>query len=219
MTDPDSRLLKTKDGYVQGYNAQAVATADQFVVAAEVTNLAMDAPTYRPMITAAKKNLKAAGEARRVRKVVADAGYWSTENVALKGVDSYIAPGRARQLKKIAETEQARSATLAQVEAGDLDTTQAAEQLGVSRARVNQLLRRRRTAAPDPLTTTMIAKLDAPLGRRTYNKRAATIEPVFAQIKHNRGIRTITRRGLAAADSEWKLICATHNLLKVYQAR
>lgn len=217
VTDPDSRLLKTKDGYVQGYNAQAVATTDQFVVAAEVTNLAMDAPAYRPMITAAKQNLKAAGERRRVRRVVADAGYWSTDNVALKGVDSYIAPGRARQLKKIAQAEQARATILVKVEAGHLDTTLAAEQLGVSRARVNQLRRRRRTAAPDPLTTTMIAKLGSPPGRKIYKKRAATIEPVFAQVKHNRGIRTISRRGLAAADSEWKLIC-THNLLKVYRA-
>jgi len=110
LTDPDSRLLKTKDGYVQGYNAQGVATTDQFVIAAEVTNLAMDAPAYTPMITAAKENLNAAGETRRVRRVVADAGYWSTENVGMKGVESVIAPGRARQLKRIAEIEQARTA-------------------------------------------------------------------------------------------------------------
>ena len=217
VTDPDSRLLKTKDGYLQGYNAQAVATTDQFVVAAEVTNLAMDAPAYTPMIDAAKKNLKAAGERRRLRRVVADAGYWSAGNVAKKGVDSYIAPGRARQLKKIAETEHTRAAILNQVQAGDIDTVQAAEQLGMTRARVNQLLRRRRTGDPDPLTTTMIAKLDTPAGRKTYKKRAATIEPVFAQIKHNRNIRSLSRRGLAAADSEWKLICATHNLLKIHR--
>src|SRR4051794_26196076 len=89
----------------------------------------------------------------------------------------------------------------------------------MTRARVNQLLRRRRAGDPDPLTTTMIAKLDTPSGRRTYKKRAATIEPVFAQIKHNRSIRCLTRRGLAAADSEWKLICATHNPLKIYHRR
>jgi transposase len=217
LTDPDSRLLKTKDGYLQGYNAQAVATTDQFVIAAEVTNLAMDAPTYAPMIAAAKQNLKSAGEKRRVRRVVADAGYWSVDNAALKGVESFIAPGRARQLKKIAETEQARTAILDRVQAGELDTLTAAEQLGVTRARVNQLLRRRRAGDPDPLTTTMIAKLDTPRGRKAYKNRAASIEPVFAQIKHNRGIRTLTRRGLTAADSEWKLICATHNLLKVYR--
>jgi transposase len=217
ITDPDSRLLKTKDGYVQGYNAQAVATTDQFVIAAEVTNLAMDAPAYAPMITAAKKNLKDAGEKRRVRRVVADAGYWSIDNVGLKGVESFIAPGRARQLKRIAEGEQERTALLDRVEAGEIDTLEASEQLGVTRARVNQLLRRRRIGDPDPLTTTMIAKLDSPRGRKTYKRRAPTIEPVFAQIKHNRRIRTISRRGLTAADSEWKLICATHNLLKIYR--
>jgi transposase len=217
VTDPDSRLLKTKDGYLQGYNAQAVATTDQFVLAAEVTNLAMDAPAYAPMVNAAKHNLKAAGERRRLRRVVADAGYWSASNAALKGVESFIAPGRARQLKSIAENEQTRTATLDRVEAREIDTLAAAEQLGVTRARVNQLLRRRRTGDPDPLTTTMIAKLDSPRGRKTYKKRAASIEPVFAQIKHNRRIRTVARRGLTAADSEWKLICATHNLLKIYR--
>lgn len=217
LTDPDSRLLKTKEGYVQGYNAQAVSTTDQFVVAAEVTNIAMDAPAYVPMIAQAKTNLKAAGEKRRVRRVVADAGYWSVDNVGMKGVESFIAPGRARQLKQIAKTEQARVEILDRVEAKEIDTLEAAQQLGVTRARVNQLLRRRRAGDPDPLTTTMIAKLDTPRGRKTYRRRAAAIEPVFAQIKHNRGIRTVSRRGLVAADSEWKLICATHNLLKVYR--
>lgn len=217
VTDPDSRLLKTKDSYLQGYNAQAVATEDQFVIAAEATNLAMDAPAYAPMVAAAKNNLRAAGEGRRVRRVVADAGYWSIDNVNLKGVESFIAPGRARQLKNIAENQQQRTAILERVEAGEIDTAAASVQLGVTRARVNQLLRRRRSGAPDPLTTTMIAKLDSPRGRKTYKKRAASIEPVFAQIKHNRSIRSMSRRGLAAADSEWKLICATHNLLKIYR--
>jgi transposase len=217
LTDPDSRLLKSKEGYVQGYNAQAVATTDQFVIAAEVTNLAMDAAAYEPMITTAKQNLRAAGEKRRVRQVVADAGYWSVDNVTLKGVESFIAPGRARQLTKIAAATQQRTAILDRVEGGQIDTLEASSQLGVTRARVNQLLRRRRSGDPDPLTTTMIAKLDSPRGRKIYQRRAPTIEPVFAQIKHNRRIRTITRRGLTAADSEWKLICATHNLLKIWR--
>jgi hypothetical protein len=210
-------LLKTKDGYLQGYNAQAVATTDQFVIAAEVTNLAMDAPAYEPMVTAAKQNLRAAGEKRRIRRVVADAGYWSIDNVNLSGVESFIAPGRVRQLKKIAENDQQRTAILDRVGSGEIDPLEASKELGVTRARVNQLLRRRRAGDPDPLTTTMIAKLDTPRGQKMYDKRAASIEPVFAQIKHNRKIRAISRRGLTAADSEWKLICATHNLLKVYR--
>ncbi len=167
------------------------------------------------MVTATKKNLRMAGEHRRVRRVVADAGYWSIDNTKLAGVEAFIAPGRARELKQIAESDQERSRLLERVEDGQIDTLEAADYLGVTRARVNQLLRRRRAGEPEPLTTTMIAKLDTSRGRRTYGKRAATIEPVFAQIKHNRRIRSIARRGLAAAASEWKLIAATHNLLKL----
>ena len=63
----------------------------------------------------------------------------------------------------------------------------------------------------------MSAKLATPRGRRTYKKRAATIEPIFGQIKHNRQIRSLSRRGLPAVASEWKLICTTHNLLKLYR--
>jgi transposase len=217
ITDPDSRLMNTKDGFVQGYNAQAVATVDQFVVAAEVSSQAFDAPLYEPVITTAKANLTQAGERRRIRRVLADAGYWSQHNVDLPGVESFIAPGRARKLHKIAEHEQHRAEIIDQVQTGQLTKPQAAEQLGVSVARVNQILRRRRAGDPDQLTAASIAKIDSPRGRRTYARRAGTIEPVFAQIKHNRKLRTISRRGLTAADSEWKLICATHNLLKVYR--
>jgi transposase len=216
-TDPESRLLKTKSGYVQGYNAQAAATEDQFVVAAEVTNQAHDATSFAPMITATRTNLRGAGEKRRVRRVVADAGYWSDDNVNMAGVEAFIAPGRARKLKQIAKDDRDRTALLDGVEAGEIEKTDAAAQLGVTRARVNQLLRRRRKGTQVTLTTTMIAKLDTPRGQRIYKKRAATIEPVFAQIKHNRQIRSLSRRGLKAVDSEWKLITATHNLLKLWR--
>jgi len=48
---------------------------DQFVIAAEVSNQAFDAPLYEDVIGTAKTNLKHAGEKLRVRRVVADAGY------------------------------------------------------------------------------------------------------------------------------------------------
>jgi transposase len=53
-------------------------------------------------------------------------------------------------------------------------------------------------------------------GREVYAQRKVTIEPVFGQIKHNRRIDRFTRRGRAAARSEWRLITATHNLLKLH---
>jgi len=216
-TDPDSRLLKTKGGYIQGYNAQAVTTEDQFVIAAEVTNNAHDAPSFEPMIAATKENLRRAGGQKRIRRVVADAGYWSEDNANLAGVETFIAPGRTRNLGRIAEQDNERSELLARIEAGEVDKNDAAGALGVTRTRVNQLLRLRRRGDPTTLTTAMMARLDTPQGRCIYKKRAASIEPVFGQIKHNRRIDSLSRRGTSAADSEWKLITATHNLLKLWR--
>jgi Transposase DDE domain len=54
-------------------------------------------------------------------------------------------------------------------------------------------------------------------GGALYTQRQWMVEPVFAQIKANRRIDRFKRRGLAAARSEWRLIAATHNLLKLHR--
>ena len=56
-------------------------------------------------------------------------------------------------------------------------------------------------------------------GRAAYGLRKSTVEPVFGQIKEVRGIRRFRLRGLKSASGEWKLICATHNLLKLFRYR
>jgi hypothetical protein len=53
-------------------------------------------------------------------------------------------------------------------------------------------------------------------GRALYSKRKHSIEPVFGQIKGNRRIDRCGRRGRAAVRSEWRLIAASHNLLKLH---
>jgi transposase len=64
----------------------------------------------------------------------------------------------------------------------------------------------------------MARKLATTRGRDVYRMRKAIVEPVFGQIKEARGIRALLRRGLKAAQQEWALICATHNLLKLFHA-
>jgi transposase len=53
-------------------------------------------------------------------------------------------------------------------------------------------------------------------GHTLYKHRKSTVEPVFAQIKFNRKINRFQRRGRAAALSEWRLVAATHNLMKLH---
>jgi transposase len=54
-------------------------------------------------------------------------------------------------------------------------------------------------------------------GHQRYRRRQQIVEPVFAHIKHLRGITRFSRRGHDAVQAEWQLIAATHNLLKLYR--
>ena len=64
----------------------------------------------------------------------------------------------------------------------------------------------------------MEAILDTPEGQARYRSRQQIVEPVFANIKYLRRIDRFQRRGLRACQAEWKLIAATHNLLKLWRA-
>ena len=59
----------------------------------------------------------------------------------------------------------------------------------------------------------------SPAGRALYALRQATVEPVFGCIKEARGLRRFRFRGFTRVQWEWKLICATHNLLKLFRHR
>jgi transposase len=62
----------------------------------------------------------------------------------------------------------------------------------------------------------MRRKLSTERGRTLYAQRKISVEPVYGQIKYNRRIDRFMRRGRAAAQSEWRLVTATHNLLKLH---
>ena len=63
----------------------------------------------------------------------------------------------------------------------------------------------------------MKRKLQTKAGAAIYAARKAIVEPVFGQIKQARGFRRFSMRGLAKVQAEWALVCATHNILKVYR--
>jgi len=62
-----------------------------------------------------------------------------------------------------------------------------------------------------------LRKLKTNVGKQIYSKRKETIEAVFGQIKEARGIRTFLLRSLDKVKGEWKLVCLTHNILKLWR--
>lgn len=66
---------------------------------------------------------------------------------------------------------------------------------------------------------TMEEKLASSSGKAIYARRKCIVEPAFGQIKQARGFRRFSFRRLAAVRAEWSLVCATHNLLKLFRSR
>jgi transposase len=183
VTDPDSRLLRTRTGGVQGYNAQAAVTEHQVVVAAELTQQANDVQQLQPMLGAVNRTLAAAGIPGRPTTLLADSGYWSTAN---------------------------------------LTTIPDAPELLVWPSKTGRTGKPRKDGQPsasnsDGLRAAMFARLTSEPGKARYAKRKQTVEPVFGQLKEQQDARRFTRRGLAACEAEWKLVCGTHNLLKLWR--
>src|SRR3989442_6626010 len=95
FTDPESKIQKTKDGFIQGYNAQvAVDETFQVIVAQHVTPMAADVNQLQPAVESIAATLKV-----RPKEVLADAGYCSEENIRAletKGIEPFIATGRQK---------------------------------------------------------------------------------------------------------------------------
>jgi len=95
FTDPESRILKTRDGFIQGYNAQAAVDAKaQIIVAQGLTPGQSDQDQLVPLVDAIADNL-----GRKPKEVSADSGYCSEANLAAlakREIAGYIAVGRAK---------------------------------------------------------------------------------------------------------------------------
>ena len=188
-TDPDSRIVKTRQGYVQGYNAQAVVSEEQIIVAVGVTQEAHDVQQLEPMLQTMAHTLEAAGIEDRPKAGLADAGYWSEANV------------RACSWPEMPELLIATTK--------DWKQRKMLREKGCPRGRIPKGL--------SPWGR-MERKLLTKRGRALYKKRGVLVEPVFGQIKEGQGFRRFMRRGLGAAQSEWSLAGMTHNLLKLWRS-
>jgi transposase len=178
VSDPDSRPMRTARGFVQGYAAQAAATEEQIIVAAELVQKGTDRGLLEPMTRQLLAELRGAKIDERPEALLADAGYWSAaqiDAVRQTGIDVLVAPD--------------------------------------SNTRRGPPLQNKHS----PLAAELRALLETDEGRALYGKRKQIIEPIFGQTKANRRMDRFLRRGLAACRSEWRMIAATHNLLKLWR--
>ena len=231
VTDPESRLQKTRRGFIQGYNAQAVVSADQVVIACDVTNNTTDQAQLEPMLGAAKTNVGEAGITVAIGSALADAGYASYTNFEAEsrlGMSLLIATSRGAKIAKCnversdTERDSERIELFERIEAGECTIAEAATTLGLSRSWVSQLVGRYRNHG-DLGSESMLAwremtqRLAQPLNRDLYKQRGWMIEGSFAHTKTNRGFDTFTRHGLEPCRAEWTLINLAGNIKKLHK--
>lgn len=185
-TAPETRILKTRSGYVQGLNAQAVCTDEQIILAADVTDQENDQGQYHPMMDQAQENATAVLDEKedKINLGRADAGYCNEADLE-KECDHEILMATKKDWKRRKQIREESP----------------------PRGRIPKRL---------SVTERMERKLRTRRGNGEYKKRSQTIEPVFGQIKSGRGIDSFYGRELVSARGEWNLICGTHNLLKLF---
>ena len=180
FTDPESRIMKGADGFVQAFNAQVVVEEGcQLIVAQAVTQEANDKKQLMPMLNAIKEQAR-----QTPTQLLADSGYCSEDNLRSlkkKHIDGFIATGRQKHGKRGAPCKR-----------GPLP----------------------QGATPKDKMT---RKLQTKTGAAVYAARKTIVEPVFGQIKQARGFRQFLLRGIMKVRGEWALVCATHNILKMYR--
>jgi Transposase DDE domain/Transposase domain (DUF772) len=191
-TDPHSRLMPTRRGFIQGYNTQNVTTADGLIIATALTRDTTDTRWFGPMLTAAQRAAatitasRPAGPAGpgagQIGLILADAGYLSEHNLTLDGPDRLIATGKNHTLAATGHP------------------------------------RRGGGTARGPAALAMAARLATPDAITAYRHRGHIAETPHGHIKHNLGIRQLSVRGLPRAAAEWNLICTVHNLFKAITA-
>ena len=188
FTDPDSRIMK--DGATKEFVQayNAQAAVDSHAQVIVAAEVTQEANDKKQLVPMLEQVKMVTGS--QPQQATADSGYFSEANVTdprLMGVDLLVSPERQKHGQEMS------AATGPPAESPP------------------------RLSPTGEAAQAMRTKLRTPQGRAVYKLRKAVVEPVFGQIKEQRGFRRFLRRGLANVTAEWKLICATHNLLKLYR--
>ena len=193
VTDPDSRILPTRKGWIQGYNAQLAVSADYLILALMLTNNPADVGELKAMIKLIEQATQVINRERDIPEepgtALADAGYFSEDNLNpdtdddIEPVfDLLIATGKSRHLQREARTNPASG------------------------------------PPPEDATATekMRHRLRTPEGAQLYKKRGATVEPVNGHLKDRNRLRQFSMRGLTACLGELNLTATAHNINRMF---
>jgi transposase len=240
LTDPDARLMKTRQGVRPAYNGQvAVDAKSQVIVAARLVDRENDTGQLVPMVESVTENV-----GRQPWIVTADSGYSSMDNLEFlverkilglipdvmyhlekKGktrfyprsvfrydeqFDVYVCP-EGKQLSH-SGSSQYNGDRLDSYRCSETDCKQCPGKAKCTGGKARKVSRNSR----DYLYTSTRERLDTPLGEKLYKERMSIVEPVFGDMKKNRHFNQFSLRGIEKTSVEFLIVCIAHNLMKIH---
>ena len=191
LTDPESEIMKGRHGFIQGHNAQLAVDADtQVIVAQTVVSNKNDMALLPPMIENIRQSLTRAQIKDLPQIIAADAGYWTPQSIT----------AAHQTLESISEQS---------------NCTELLVNVPRCWQKLTQVDDR-----PPPDNLSLHERIEyrvrSPQGQVLYKKRAQSAEPVIGQLKNVRKFDRFTLRGTLKTRGEWALLCATHNIHKLW---
>jgi transposase len=192
FTDPELKVMKQSNkGWDYSGNAQVVVEdVSQIILATDVVIETNDKKQAVPMAQQALANLERAG----ISRPVDEAGQ----------VQKIVAPMDSGYFSAEAVS--------------GLETLGIDPYIAVERQKHHASEGEAAAVVGETAKEKMRAKLRTEQGRAVYGLRKGVVEPVFGQIKGARGFRRFSLRGLRKVKAEWRLVCLTHNLLKIWRS-
>jgi len=190
FTDPERHIMRTNNkGWEYCGNAQAsVDGACQIILACDVTDASHDKQQAEPVAQATLANLAQAGIKRRQDEL------GLTQAIPATLDNGYYSEAAVEALETLGF---------------DPYIATGRQQHHVPQAEAPEM--------PSTVQERMAATVRTPEGKALYARRKVIAEPVFGQIKEARGFRRFLLRGLENIRGEWRLVCLTHNLLKIWR--
>ena len=243
LTDPEAKFMKTGKGSIDSsYNCQAAVTKEQIIVSSEVITDATDRQALELMVKTSDANLK-----EQVKEVAADAGYSSYDNYEYlvnnnktgyipdqnfrkdlrsdkntyhqdnflykKDIDKYICPeGKILRLYKTRRKDYGYRNFQKKIYKGkDCHNCFKKSVCTSQKYRTIDIEDRKQ------LLEQMRQRLQTDEGRKKYNERMWTTEPIFGHLKFNLGYRQFLLRTLKKVKAEFRLMCIGYNLKKMHK--
>ena len=197
FTDPELKMMpQPNKGWEYSGNAQVVVDdVCGIIMACDVVMQTNDKQQAVPMAQQALANLEAAAITRPRDET-----------------------GAVQKILSVADTGYFSTAAVAGLEALDMDPYLAVERQK-HHAPAGTPAAAAALSKEAQAREQMRAKVQTPRGRAVYDLRKGVVEPVFGQIKGARGFRRFSLRGLEQIKAEWRRVCLTHNLLKLWRYR